>query len=112
MIEPYPQWALSGNAQIDDHRLMSDFDVSEIKRIAQQSVLEYSLPVEIVGVVMGGEGSEYVELLVNIDGCTVVPCQFAIGIFRNSPEADLRREIGTRLRRHLDENRTVRELEE
>jgi hypothetical protein len=112
LIEAHPQSALSGSAQIDDHCLMSDFDVADIKRIAQQAALEYSVPVEIVGVVMGGEGSEYVELLVNIDECTVAPCQLAIGIFRNSPEADLRREIGTRLRRQLDENLAVRELED
>jgi hypothetical protein len=91
---------------------MSDFDVADIKRIAQEAALEYRVPVDIVGVVMGGEGSEYVELLVNIDECTVPPCQLAIGIFRNFPEADLRREIGTRLRRHVDENLAVRELED
>jgi hypothetical protein len=111
LIEPHSQSALSGSAQIDDHCPMSDFDVADIRRIAQQAVVEYSVPVEIVGVVMGGEGSEYVELLVNIAECTVAPCQFAMGIFRNLPEADLRREIGTRLRRHHDENLTVRELE-
>jgi hypothetical protein len=75
---------------------MTDLDVSDVMRIAQQAVREQSLPLDVVGVV---------EILVNIDGCAVEPCRFAIGAFRGESEATLLHELETQLRRHYEEHR-------
>jgi hypothetical protein len=83
---------------------MTDLDVSDVMRIAQQAVREQSLPLDVVGVV-GSAGGDYVEILVNIDGCAVEPCRFAIGAFRGESEATLLHELETQLRRHYEEHR-------
>jgi hypothetical protein len=72
-------------------------------RIAQQAVREQSLPLDVVGVV--GAGGDYVEILVNIDGCATEPCRFALGAFRGESETTLLHELETQLRRHYEENR-------
>jgi hypothetical protein len=85
---------------------MPDFDVTDVTRIARQAVREQSLPIHIVGAVLGTGGSDYVEILVNIMGCADDPCQISLGVFRNVSEASLMGEISTRLRRHLDDHRS------
>ena len=86
---------------------MVNFDATNIVRIAREVTLEQSLPLKVAGVVFAGGGGDYVEILINIDGCPCEPCQFAIGAFRNGSEAELRNEIGERLRRYLDGYRSV-----
>jgi hypothetical protein len=86
---------------------MTDFDATNVMRIAREVTLEQSLPVKVAGVVLAGGGSDYVEILINIDGCPREPCQFAIGAFRGGSEVALRDEIGNRLRTYLDEYRAV-----
>jgi hypothetical protein len=62
---------------------------------------------QVAGVVFAG-GSDYVEILINIDGCPCEPCQFAIGAFRDgSSEVDLRDQIGERLRKYLDDHHSL-----
>ena len=78
--------------------------MSEVERLARQAASEHSLPLEIVGVVRGGSDSDYVEILVAIDRCPTEPCRFALGVFRNAPEAAVRQEIATLLQRHVEEN--------
>ena len=86
---------------------MADLDASNVMRIAQEATLEQSLPLRVAGVVLAGGGSDYVEILINIDGCPCEPCQFAIGAFRDGSENELRDQIGERLRRYLDNYRAV-----
>lgn len=86
---------------------MVDFDATNIMRIAREVTLEQSLPLKVAGVVFAGGGGDYVEILINIDGCPCEPCQFAIGAFRNRSEVELRDEIGDRLRQYLNGYRSV-----
>jgi hypothetical protein len=86
---------------------MADLDASNVMRIAQEVTLEQSLPLKVAGVVFAGGGSDYVEILINIDGCPCEPCQFAIGAFRDGSEVALRDQIGERLRHYLDDYRSV-----
>lgn len=84
---------------------MADLDATNVMRIARKVTLEQSLPLKVAGVVLAG-GSDYVELLINIDDCPCEPCQFAIGAFRDGSEAALRDDIGERLRQYLDDYRS------
>src|SRR5262245_6024285 len=84
--------------------MMNGLDGSSVMRIAKKAVDDYALPLEIAGVV-GSPGGEYVEILVNVDGCAIEPCRFTIGAFRGENEASLLAEITSRLRRHVDEHR-------
>jgi hypothetical protein len=86
---------------------MTALDVSDVMRIAQQAVREQSLPLDVVGVV-GSSGGDYVEILVNIEGCACEPCRFAMGAFRGESETTLLQELETQLRRHYEEHRPVR----
>ena len=86
---------------------MMDLDATNIVRIAREVTLEQSLPLKVAGVVFAGGGGDYVEILINIDGCPSEPCQFAIGSFRGGSEVELRDEIGERLRKYLDSYRAV-----
>ena len=54
-----------------------------------------------------GSGGDYVEILINIDGCKSDPCQFAIGTFRDASEDGLRDEIAFQLRRALEDHRAL-----
>jgi hypothetical protein len=85
---------------------MADFDVSSLMRIAREVTLEQSLPLKVAGVVFSG-GGDYVEILINIDGCKSDPCQFAIGAFRDASEDELRDEIAFQLRRALEDHRAL-----
>lgn len=87
---------------------MADLNLSEVAQIAREAARELSLPVEVVGAVLGGADSRYVEILVNIDGCASEPCQFEIGVFRDLAEPRLRQEIGARLREHVAKDRSNR----
>jgi hypothetical protein len=86
---------------------MADLDATNVMRIAREVTLEQSLPLKVAGVVFAGGGGDYVEILINIDGCPCEPCQFAIGAFRKGSEVELRDEIGERLREYLDGYRSV-----
>jgi hypothetical protein len=88
--------------------MMPELDASDVTRIARDAAREESLPLEVVGAVLGGSGSDYVEILVNIDGCTSEPCRFEIGVFRGVPEVTLRHEIAARFHQYLEERRTFR----
>lgn len=85
---------------------MADLDATNVMRIAREATLEQSLPLKVAGVVFAGGGGDYVEILINIDGCPSEPCQFSIGAFRNGSEVELRDEIGGNLRRYYDEHCT------
>jgi hypothetical protein len=54
-------------------------------------------------VVRGGSDSDYVEILVTIDRCPTDPYRFSLGVFRNAPEAVVRQEIATLLKRHVED---------
>jgi hypothetical protein len=85
---------------------MVDLDATNVMRIAREATLEQSLPLKVAGIVFSGRG-DYVEILINIDGCPCRPCQIPISALRDSSEIALRDEIGERLRLYLDDYRSV-----
>ncbi len=84
---------------------MSQLDVSDLTRIAQEAATAHHLPVEIVGAMLAGSESDRIEILVNVDGCVIDPCLFSVAVFRNSSRKDLLDEIGAGLRDHLESHR-------
>ena len=81
---------------------MHDLDVTAVTRIAREAARREALPLEVLGAVLGGGDSDYVEILVNFTGCATDPCQLTIGVFRNVSERILTDEIAARLRQHVD----------
>ena len=76
--------------------------IDEVTRIARDAARAASPSLRVAGVTLGGGSeSEYVEILVNVDGCKVSPCQVEVGAFRNVGESALREEITRKLREHL-----------
>jgi hypothetical protein len=79
----------------------------DVTRIAREGARAASPSLQVVGVTLGGSSdSEYVEILINIDGCSSPPCQVELGVFRNLPEAQLRDEVTRKLRDHLERHRS------
>ncbi len=83
---------------------MAEFNVEDVTRIAREEAREQAPTVKVAGVVLGAGGSDYVEILVNLEGCHAEPCQFSLGVFRNASERELRNAINEQLRRHLDQH--------
>lgn len=77
--------------------------VAEVARIAAEAALLTSPRLEISGVNLAG-GSDYSEVLVTVRGCRSHPCQIAVGIFRDVPEAELRDQIEASLKKHLSDH--------
>ena len=76
--------------------------LDEVTRIAKDAARAESPSLRIAGVTFGGSAdSDYVEILVNIEGCRQSPCQLQMGTFRDLSEAALREEITRKLRDHL-----------
>jgi hypothetical protein len=80
--------------------------LSDVTRIARQTVFDHALPFEIAGVLRSGPGSGYVELLVTSDACSSGPFQALIGVFRNLSETSLITDIASRLRRLHEKDRS------
>lgn len=75
--------------------------VDTITRVATEVAQEHSPPVRVFGTVLTTPGSEYVEIVVNIDGCHEDPCQLQLSVFRNVDVTTLRKQISDQLKRHL-----------
>jgi hypothetical protein len=75
--------------------------VDAITRIATEVALEHSPAVRVFGTVLTTPGSEYVEVVVNVEGCHEDPCQLQLSVFRNVDVATLRKQISDQLGRHL-----------
>ena len=84
---------------------MTHFDVEDVTRIAREAARELSPSITVAGVVLGAGGSDYVEILVNLEGCRAHPCQFSLGVFRNAPAGTLKSAIAEQLRRHVEQHR-------
>src|SRR5688572_26478380 len=82
-------------------------NLDDVTRIAKEAARAESESLIVAGVTLGGGAdSEYVEVLVNVQGCSASPCQVSIGTFRDLTEVALRAEISRKLREHLDAHRT------
>ena len=82
-------------------------NIAAVTRIAKEAARAESETLEVAGVTLGGGAdSEYVEVLVNVHGCSASPCQVSVGTFRDLSESALRVEIARKLREHLDSHRS------
>jgi hypothetical protein len=76
--------------------------IDEVTRIARSVAAKTSPSLVVSGVTLGGgEGSEYVEILVMIDQCEIPHCRISIGMFRNVEPARLEQNISTALYKHV-----------
>ena len=91
--------------------MMTHFDVEDVTRIARAAAREHSPSITVAGVVLGAGGSDYVEILVNLEGCRADPCQFSLGVFRNAPVDTLKSAIAEQLRRHVEQHRGAQNAE-
>jgi len=86
---------------------MAELNASSITQITRDIVRDHGLPLDVIGVVLGGGDSDYVEILMNIEGCSDEPCQLSVGVFRDCSEAVLTHDIAVELFKHLKEHRTT-----
>lgn len=82
-----------------EHRLA----VRAVAQIAAEAAREASPELSVAGVLLGDGGTSYVEILIKAEGWDVN--QITVGAFRNHGPAALKREISSRLRRHVEEHR-------
>jgi hypothetical protein len=64
-----------------------------------------SSDLEVAGVTLAAGGGEYVEIILNIQGCRKEPCQVALGLLRSDTEPALHVQIASKLRQHFGEHR-------
>jgi hypothetical protein len=84
--------------------MMTHFDVEDVTRIARDAAREHSPSITVAGMVLGAGGSDYVEILVNLEGCRADPCQFSLGLPKR-PVDTLKSAIAEQLRRHVEQHR-------
>ena len=80
---------------------MERLTVDTIRRIAEEVAREHAPPPRVVGVVVANSGSEYVEIVMSIEGCHQEPCQLSLGVVRHVDNEGLRIQIEEQLRRHM-----------
>jgi hypothetical protein len=86
---------------------VASLNLDDVTRIASEAARAESESLEVAGVTLGGgTDSDYVEVVVNIRGCSTSPCQVAVGSFGELSESALGAEISRKLREHLDTHRT------
>ena len=86
---------------MDYDRSAMPLSIHEVTLIAQRAAAKTSPSLAVSGVTLGGgEGSEYVEILVSDDGCEAPPCRVAIGAFRGVEPSRLEETIAQALRTH------------
>ena len=79
--------------------------VTDVTRVATEAARAEAPGLEVVGVSFSGDGGDYAEVLLRVQGCRENPCQISLGVFRSLSEPALREEIGEKLRRPADEHR-------
>ena len=81
----------------------SDVNLDMVTQAAAEAARDYSFPVSVVGTVPTGDGSDYVEIVLRIDGCHKDPCHLQLGVFRGSNIEHIRTQIVEQIRRHLND---------
>lgn len=79
---------------------MSELNLDKVTQAAAEAARDSKIPVTVVGTVPTG-GSDYVEILLHIEGCHKDPCQIQLGVMRDASLDVLRTQISDQLRRHL-----------
>jgi hypothetical protein len=84
---------------------MSILNVADVTRIAATAVQRHSSSAHVVGVTLNAGGSEYVEIVLEIDEQPRGPSQVVLGVFRDVTETALEAQIVGELQRQLGERR-------
>ena len=90
---------------------MEPLDLAELTRAAQEVAASQTPKLTVVGILLRSRESDYVELLLNIDGCRREPCQLEVGMFRNVTEAAMKQVLSQKLRQHLKEHHSPAAIE-
>jgi hypothetical protein len=83
---------------------VENLTVIEVTEIAGEAARHVSADFRVIGVTIGG-GGDYVEVLLNIEGCHQAPCQLSLGVFRNHTKSAVRLSLEAKLRLHLAQKR-------
>jgi hypothetical protein len=75
--------------------------VDTVRRIANEVAGAHAPLLRVVGIVLASSGSQYVEVIMRIDGCRQEPCQFALGAIRNVSVEEFRSHVEEQLRAQL-----------
>ena len=76
--------------------------MDEVARIADDAARDASSALHVAGVTFGGTpDGAYVEILVNVIGCSDGACRISVGAFRDVAPPQLHQQIADKLRRHL-----------
>lgn len=80
---------------------MANLTIDELTETACTAASNVSEDLHVVGVTVGAGGGQYVEVLVNIEGCHRQTCKVSLGVFRNQTRSAIRLSLEARLRLHL-----------
>jgi hypothetical protein len=80
--------------------IVEQLTLDTIRRIAEEVAREHAPPLRVVGTVLTSSGSQYIEIVLRIEGCHQEPCLLSLGIIRNTDVEGLRTLIEEQLRRH------------
>jgi hypothetical protein len=84
----------------------NNLNVTEVKQTAAEVARDISPDLRVVGVVLSASGSDYVEVIVTIEGCSQPDtCRIAVGVRRTQPMSALRKEFMSRLSEHYQTHR-------
>ena len=77
--------------------------IEEVVRVAEETARGASDSVRVIGVTASPEGSQYAEIVIDIECALETPHRISIGVFRDAPRIDVQQAIGQKLRQHLQE---------
>jgi hypothetical protein len=75
--------------------------VRTVAQIAVEAVREASPDLTVAGVMPGHGGTNYVEILINVDGWDLRNSQITVGVFRNTGPVAFKKQISDSLQRVL-----------
>jgi hypothetical protein len=75
--------------------------VFEIAELASDVVHESAAPVAVMGALPSGDSS-YTEVFLTVEDCASEPCRLTLGVFRDAPPSEVRRDLRRQLDRQLD----------
>jgi hypothetical protein len=78
---------------------MNPLPIEELQRIVTEAARGHDSRVEVVGV-MPTAGDDYAEVIVTFRDCLDPPCEFVVGVRRDSPEALVRKTIAAKIGEH------------
>ncbi|MGH9239013.1 MAG: hypothetical protein ACRD3G_13315 [Vicinamibacterales bacterium] len=78
--------------------------VRTVAQIAVEAVREASPDLTVAGVMPGDGGTNYVEILINVEGWDSDGSQITVGAFRNTGPAAFKKQISDSIQRRLHES--------